>query len=153
MCARGFTLVELITSLLIVGLLGAIAVPRFFETPPYAARGFADEVTDALRYSQLIARSSRCSVRFVVGVAGGYSSVQRSAAGESCNPAGAWNSNVLRPDGTPLAGARPADVPPTAATIVEFDGDGRLVGPAQNIAIGTFTITIDGVSGTVRTVP
>jgi prepilin-type N-terminal cleavage/methylation domain-containing protein len=151
---RGFTLVELVASLVIIAILAAVTAPRFFDNRPYAARGFADEVADSLRYAQMIARATSCETRFVVDGTGAYAVFQRnSGGGASCNPAGAWNSPVLRPDGTLLTGSTPRDLSAMAPTIVTFDGTGRLIGPAQSIAVETFSVSIDLVSGSVRVAP
>jgi hypothetical protein len=40
-----------------------------------------------------------------------------------------------------------------APTTVTFDGTGRLIGPAQSIAVETFSVSIDLVSGSVRVAP
>jgi len=48
-------MVEMITVMVIVGVLAAIAVPRFFDTNVYQTRGFNDQVISTLRYAQSIA--------------------------------------------------------------------------------------------------
>ncbi len=58
----GFTLVELIMTMVIVGILAAVAAPRFFETSVFQSRGFADQVQATLRYAQKVAIAQR---RFV----------------------------------------------------------------------------------------
>ena len=40
---RGYTLVELVTVMLIMGILASIAAPRFFETNPFADAGFGSD--------------------------------------------------------------------------------------------------------------
>lgn len=48
----GFTLVELIMTMVIVGIIAAVAAPRFFESNVFQSRGFADQVQATLRYAQ-----------------------------------------------------------------------------------------------------
>jgi len=52
---RGFTLVELIMTMVIVGILAVFAAPRFLGTNVFQSRGFADQVQASLRYAQKIA--------------------------------------------------------------------------------------------------
>jgi MSHA pilin protein MshC len=59
---KGFTLVELIMTMVIVGILAAVAAPRFFDTNVFQSRGFADQVQASLRYAQKVAIAQRRSV-------------------------------------------------------------------------------------------
>lgn len=52
---RGFTLVELVMTMVIVGVIAAVAVPRFFDNTVFQSRGFADQVQATLRYAQKVA--------------------------------------------------------------------------------------------------
>jgi MSHA pilin protein MshC len=48
----GFTMTELITVMVIVGIMGAAIIPRFFERNSFDSRGFYDQVISTLRYAQ-----------------------------------------------------------------------------------------------------
>jgi MSHA pilin protein MshC len=52
---RGFTLVELITVMVLVGVLAAVAAPRFFDRRGFETRTFMDQTQFMLRYAQKLA--------------------------------------------------------------------------------------------------
>jgi MSHA pilin protein MshC len=56
---RGFTLVELITVIIIVGILAVAVAPRFLDANIFKTRGIADQVQASLRYAQKIAIAQR----------------------------------------------------------------------------------------------
>jgi MSHA pilin protein MshC len=62
----GFTMVELIVVMILIGILSAIAAPRFFDNSTFQSRGFADQVQASLRYGQkeAIARRRLVCVTF-----------------------------------------------------------------------------------------
>ena len=53
--AVGFTMVELITVMVLIGILSAFAAPRFFERSGFDARSFTDSALFMLRYGQKVA--------------------------------------------------------------------------------------------------
>jgi MSHA pilin protein MshC len=57
--AQGFTLVELIAVLVVVGIIAAVAVPRFVGVDAFRSRGFYDQATATVRYAQKIAIAQR----------------------------------------------------------------------------------------------
>jgi MSHA pilin protein MshC len=58
----GFTLIELIMTIIIVGIVAVVAIPRFTNSSVFQARGFADQVQAALRYAQKTAIAQRRNV-------------------------------------------------------------------------------------------
>ncbi len=59
---RGFTMVEMITVIVILGILAAVAAPRFFDRNVFDSRGYYDQVISTLRHAQKTAIAQR---RFV----------------------------------------------------------------------------------------
>ncbi|MDO8813138.1 MAG: prepilin-type N-terminal cleavage/methylation domain-containing protein [Gallionella sp.] len=55
----GFTLVELIMTIIIIAILAVVAVPRFTDSDAFQSRGFADQVQATLRYAQKVAIAQR----------------------------------------------------------------------------------------------
>lgn len=59
---RGFTLIELIMVIVILGVLAVYAAPRIFNTGDFTARGFHDETMSLLRFAQKTAIAQRRTV-------------------------------------------------------------------------------------------
>lgn len=55
----GFTLVEMVVVIVIVGILAVAALPRLFDQNDFYARGFYDETLSILRYGQKTAVAQR----------------------------------------------------------------------------------------------
>ena len=67
---RGFTLVELVIIMIIVGILAVAAMPRFADRTDFDARGFYDGTLSALRYAQKSAIAQRRNVCVAFSAAG-----------------------------------------------------------------------------------
>lgn len=58
-CQGGFTLTELIMTIVIIGVLAAVVAPRFADNDVFQSRGFSDQVQASLRYAQKVAIAQR----------------------------------------------------------------------------------------------
>ena len=151
LCQRGFTLVELIVTLVIIGILAVVVAPKFRNIDVFEARGFADQVQASLRYAQKIAIAQRRNVC----VAFTASTMAASAAGAS-GTGSACDTNLTPPTGQ--AGyliTAPSNI--TFSTIpagFKFDSLGKpwigASGTGISGVIGTTTITVEAETGYVH---
>jgi len=64
---KGFTLVELIIVIVLLGILSTVAFSTFFSLSTYRERAAYDELAGAVRYAQKLAVASGCAVRINIG--------------------------------------------------------------------------------------
>jgi MSHA pilin protein MshC len=143
----GFTMVELITVMVIAGVLTAVAIQLFFDNSAFQSRGFYDQVISTLRYAQKAAIAQN---RFVCISFPANNSVTLTYGTDNTCASGALAS----PSGTPFpltsTNASFANPQPTAFS---FDALGRPNPNAQqtiNINNVTNVITVEAETGYVH---
>lgn len=126
--------------ILLLGILAAVAVPRFFDIDAFRTRAAYDEVAGALRYAQKLAVASGCKVQFAVS-GNSYSLRQPTPA---CN-------SVSYADiaGHPVSGNSVAVGLSSAPASFVFDPMGRCSSAATITVGGTETITVVAETGYV----
>lgn len=145
----GFTLVELIVTVIIISIIAMVAVPIFFNNSAFDTRIFRDEVSSALRYAQKKAVASRRNVCATFT----QNSVTLTAA-SAYGSAAQCDTVLTGPSGTPnyIVQARNQasfSVVPNPLVLI-FDSMGQPDGGAQVLQIaGNPPIAINGVTGYV----
>lgn len=147
--SRGFTMVELVFVLMLVGILSLVAVPRLFDRSEFDARGYADSLAAAARYARTVAVASGCPVQVAV-TAAGYA-VNRPAT--FCDAA-SFPAAVNEPGGTgALAGNAPTGVAVAGVPLTfEFGADGSTdLGADATVTVGAHAVRVVASTGFVET--
>ena len=143
----GFTVTELITVIVIIGIMSAAVVPRFFDRGTFDSLGFYDQTISTLRYAQKTAISQRRLV--CVTFPGANSIVLRTTAAFSD---AACNIDLQNPSGgaSPYTVVAPAGVVLGGAVAFNFNPLGSTTTVVAPITVGNYTITIVQETGYVR---
>lgn len=147
---RGFTLMELVMVIVLLGLLSIVALPRFGATEAVRTAAFRDEVVAAMRY----ARSTAISHRRLVCADVSTSAVTLRIA--AANPAVACTHSLPGTDGNAAFARSAASLITSGTGTIHFQPAGT-VGPAAggtgNIVIAIRdeqAVTIVGKTGHVE---
>jgi MSHA pilin protein MshC len=63
---KGFTLVELVMVIVLLGILSATALPKFFDFSSFQEQAYFDDTLSAVRYAQKLAVATGCKVQVSV---------------------------------------------------------------------------------------
>jgi len=143
---RGFTVIELIDVIVLLGILSATVLPKFFEKSGYKERVMFDDTLSAVRYAQKLAVATGCNMQFSI----------------SSNAFQILHANTCSSTNYGLAVAHPAtQTPPYTGsesgislpdTTITFNAIGEAV-VSNNITIGSKMINIVPATGFIYVSP
>jgi MSHA pilin protein MshC len=144
---NGFTLTELVSVLVLIGIVSVVAVSRF-NAGSFQTAGFDQEVRAALRFAQKFAIMSGCDVQVDVDAAANtYALTLRSDVGalpETClSASGAFGTPLPNPTGGVFSGIAPAGVDISGADLTFFynrQGQPQPTGGIINVNGNTITV-------------
>lgn len=146
--AQGFTLVELVVILIVVGILAVAAIPRFFDNA-FSERGFHDGVKAAIQHARKVAVGSRRYVCVAVA-ANGVTLTLDPTLPEANTPAVACGAALNLPVPQPNCPANQVCAPAGVALAVvapglanfNFDPLGRPVAANKAVLAAATTIAV-----------
>jgi type II secretory pathway pseudopilin PulG len=145
---KGFTLIELVMILVLVGIIAAVVTPRLGDVTTTNASAFADKLRADIRYAQNLAMTTsqrhRVYINTAPGPAPGYAVVNVATGLAVQDPAGGNLSIVL--NAGDYAGIT---VWPNA--VIEFNSLGSPTGgTALTVSPGGATVTVTAETGAVN---
>ncbi len=141
---RGFTLIELVMVIVILGILSVVALPRLTSSSVFQAVAFNDEVRAALSYAQKTAVSHRRLVCATLG----STTVTLTIA--SANPAVACSATTLNgPDGKSAYASSPGTAAGTLSPTgtLYFQPSGQITSDGAGATPSNSTVAVSGMGG------
>jgi MSHA pilin protein MshC len=150
----GFTLVELITVMTLIGIMAAVALPKLSNVMSAQSPGYRDQMMATINYARKIAVGQRRHV--CVSIAASTVTVTSDHGLPVNHTNGTCPSTLALSSGTNVVTA-PSNVTASPAVSLDFDAQGRPVtGAPATITITdtsssqTSTLTIEAESGYVH---
>ncbi|MDP2179503.1 type II secretion system protein [Methylicorpusculum sp.] len=146
----GFTLVELIMTLVIMSILSLNVIPRFFQLNEYQEKAFFDDTLGAVRYAQKLAIATACNVQ--VSIVNNQYALHRPDAGDrsQCRSTDSshFTQTVFHPgsSGQSYTGSQPGMN--VSDTVIYFDALGQASNSVE-IKLGRKKMTIVSDTGFV----
>lgn len=156
---RGFTIIELIVTMMIIGIMGVAVMSRFSDRGVFEAQGLRDETQSLLRYAQKAAIAQRRTVCVHFSANQAWLTIRNAAGSTACEAHGAPTAGA--PDDETLLASPTGAVPftVTAGTSTgyapvpaafHFDAAGRPSGSRTISITGADPVTVEAETGYVH---
>ncbi|MCA8967006.1 MAG: prepilin-type N-terminal cleavage/methylation domain-containing protein [Gammaproteobacteria bacterium] len=141
---NGYSLIELISVMVIVGVLAVALLPRFADVDVFASRGYFEEALAATRYAHKLAMASGCSIEVRFDATADSLRVARWTAGGDCTVRSGAALPVARPGGGgEYVSTAPSGVDVASDLTFYFDRVGRPHDSAGNLVTNPAALTVD----------
>ena len=157
---EGFSLIELVTILLVLAILSSFAASRFFSTSSFDEQGFTREALSAVRYAQKLAIASGCDTRVSFTATTITLEQWIDVGNQSCdvNAPAPVVTNVARPGGGNFTLTAPTGVTITSSLAafyfdqigIPFSTAGARLAAETTVTIGPNTFSIAPETGFTR---
>ncbi len=144
---RGFTMVELVMTMIIVGIMAIAVVPRMDLLRGFDDIGFRDQVKSALEYARKSAVAGRRHVQ--IAIVGGAVTVTAASALPETNPT-TYDRNLQLPGTNSHTFTAPSGVTISPDTTIVFNPLGRPSAGATITVSSAGTITVEAETGYVH---
>lgn len=140
----GFTLIELVMVIVMLGVLAIYAAPRMFNSGDFYARGFHDETLAFLRYAQKTAIAQRRTVCVAFTTNSATLNMASAAATTTCNTA----LQGPKGDSPATITARTGVTYSSTPTDFNFDGLGQPI-TSLGASVATQTIQVSNAAKSI----
>lgn len=158
---RGFTTIELVTVMIVIGIMAYVALPRLELLRGFDEEGYRDKVRASLQYARKVAVAQRRYACAVIDASGDVTFTIESVEPENAGHSAAcpYGRQLGLPASDPGCGGatnmicHPAGVTLTPAASIQFDPLGRATLGAGTYTVsggGSPTITVIGETGHVH---